>query len=318
MQFEQAVEQFLYWLEIERECSPLTIEAYQSDARQFRAFLSDVGIDHDTKAITSDVVRQFIAEMKGRGLSPQTIARRINCLRSLWRFLNITGLETTNPCIAVTVPRKRRSLPTFLSVDECRAMLGATETNHYAILAFRDRAALSLLMCAGLRRSELLDLLVSDIDVDAGWVRVRRGKGGRPRMVPLVGEAVPAVRDWLELRPECGHDRLLTTLSRKPLGKNGLQVLFHKALRNSGIMRPGLTLHSLRHTFASLLLQNGCDLLSIQKMLGHASLDTTAIYLHVGMKTLQEAALRHPLAERAPGRAGVEPPEVAASAVATV
>jgi len=115
------------------------------------------------------------------------------------------------------------------------------------------------------------------------------------RMVPLVPEAIEAVRDWLEFRTDCHHRCLFCTLTRKPLGRNGLHALFRKALRNAAICRPGITLHSLRHSFASLLLKNGCDLVSIKELLGHASLESTSIYLHVERAALQEAVARHPL-----------------------
>ncbi len=130
MQIKQAVGQFLYWLEVDRECSPMTIEAYSSDLKQFSAFLRQEGVEAETGAVAPEILRSFMGSMKGRGLSQQTVARRLNCLRSLWRFLNTAGLDTSNPCIAVSVPRKRRCLPTFLSAEECRALLQATEHSH--------------------------------------------------------------------------------------------------------------------------------------------------------------------------------------------
>jgi len=114
------------------------------------------------------------------------------------------------------------------------------------------------------------------------------------RLVPLVPEAIGAVEDWLEFRPVCKHRFLFSTLTRKPLGRHGLQDLFRKALMSAGITRPGISVHTLRHTSATLLLRNGCDLMSIKEMLGHASLESTAIYLHVDMASLQAAGAKHP------------------------
>ena len=295
MQISEAREQFVSYLEAERGYSPLTIQAYRSDLSQFIESLNQQGASLSVADIQTCEIRDFMVNLQARGLSPQTIARRINCLRSFFNFLWTNDYVSRNPCLKIKTPKKERKLLTVLTEEECRALLAAAYKSHYTMLGFRDRAIVSLLLYTGVRRQELLNVTLEDIDLKQGWLRVRRGKGNNMRLVPLVPEAIGAVEDWLEFRPVCKHRFLFSTLTRKPLGRHGLQYLFRKALMSAGISRPGISVHTLRHTFATLLLRNGCDLMSIKEMLGHASLESTAIYLHVDMSSLQAAVAKHPL-----------------------
>jgi len=195
----------------------------------------------------------------------------------------------------VSTPKLRRKVPNYLTPDECRRLLKATEQNHFFDLACRDKALIATLRYTGVRRAELLALDITDLDFEARTLTVRHGKGGRSRVVPLRDDLIALIRDWLELRPKCDHDRLFTNRIGQPLGKHGLQDAFPRAKAAAEIERDGVTLHTLRHTFASALLQNGADLVSIQTLLGHASLDTTAVYLHVQMDGLREAVERNPI-----------------------
>lgn len=295
MKIQQAREQFLSYLEAERGYSPLTIQAYRSDLSQFIESLNEQGASLSVEEIQTGEIRNFVVSLQARGLKPATIARRINCLRSFFHFLWTNEYVPRNPCVKIRTPKQERKLPMVLSKGECRALLEAAYKSHYTMLGFRDRAIVSLLLYTGVRRAELLNLRLDDLDLKQGWVRVRREKGKKMRLVPLVPEAIAAIEDWLEFRPACQHQSLFTTLARKPLGRHGLQALFRKALRNASITRTGITIHTLRHSFATLLLRNGCDLMSIKEMLGYASLESTAIYLHVDMSSLQAAAAKHPL-----------------------
>lgn len=295
MDIEEAREQFLQYLEAERGASEETIKAYRCDLRCFARFVAEEQMTDKAGQLTAGQLVQFMQHLQHQGLASQTVARRMNCLRSMFKFLQLKGNVEANPCASVSVPKKPRKLPTYLSTEECKRLLAATDRNYYVMLAFRDRAALSLLLHTGLRRGELLNLHLSDIDLQARWLRVTEAKGGKDRVIPLVAAVIAAISDWLEMRPRCDHDSLLCGLTRKPLGRKGLYRLFRKALKNADIHRSDITLHSLRHTFASLLLQNGCDLVSIQRLLGHASLESTAVYLHLDMASLHEAVAHHPV-----------------------
>ena len=295
MKIQEAREHFLSYLEAERGYSGLTITAYGSDINQFIECLNRTGASLGVEKIHTADIRDFMVSLQRRGLQPSTIARRVNCLRSFFNFLWANEYVPHNPCLKIKTPKRARKLPTVLTEEECRGLLEATYKSHYTMLGFRDQAIVSLLLYTGVRRQELLDIRLDDINLQQGWLRVQRGKGNKMRLVPLVPEAIAAIEDWLEFRPACQHQSLFTTLTRKPLGRHGLQALFRKALRNANITRSGITIHTLRHSFATLLLRNGCDLMSIKEMLGHASLESTAIYLHVDMSSLQAAAAKHPL-----------------------
>jgi len=148
-----------------------------------------------------------------------------------------------------------------------------------------------------LRRAEVVGLKLSDVDLRSGWLKVRNGKGGKGRSILLVREPREAVMDWLEFRPESDHEYLFTGLHDEPLGNNGVSRMFKRVAKNAGVLRDGVSLHTLRHIFASLLLQKGCDLISIKEILGHADLSSTAIYLHMDASHLRAAVRQHPLAE---------------------
>ena len=186
-------------------------------------------------------------------------------------------------------------MPSVLSLEEARRVLRAADDHQCPWMGFRNRAMVAVLLFCGLRRQELADLKLSDVDLRSRWLKVRRGKGGKGRSIPLAPEAAEAINDWLEFRPQVDHEYLLTGLGGRRLEKNGLVGVFRAVARRAGVDRKGVSLHTLRHTFASLLLQEGCDLVSIQELLGHADLSTTAIYLHLDAAHLQGAMERHPL-----------------------
>ena len=192
----------------------------------------------------------------------------------------IRSVRCHHPLARVATPKKQKQIPMYLSFEECQRLLDATDKNHLFLLAFRDKAMLGTFIYTGIRRGELLALTMADVDFEARTLAVRNGKGGKGRVIPLYDELIELLRDWLELRPQCEH---------------GLQEAFHRAKKAAGIDREGVTIHTLRHTFASSLLQNGADLVSIQRLLAHSSLDTTAIYRHVQMDGLREAVDKHPL-----------------------
>ncbi len=295
MRFQHAVDEFLAYLQHERGCSPFTVVSYRSDFRLFLSFLADRRVPPSIDNVTSSVVRQYVATLSKAGYAPSTIGRRVASLKSLVSYLQECEYTSHNPLARISTPKKQHRTPTYLTLEECQHLLDATDKNHFFMLAFRDKAILGTFLYTGIRRGELLALKLDDADLEACTLAVRNGKGGKGRVIPLCDEVIELLRDWLELRSECDHDVLFTTRLGQPLGKHGLQDTFCRAKQAAGIEREGVTIHTLRHTFASALLQNGADLVSIQRLLGHSSLDTTAIYLHVQMDGLREAVARHPL-----------------------
>jgi len=306
MELAPAHEEFLAYLDLEANRSPQTVTAYASDFRQFLLCLTETDREPVGEAIDRQTIRQYVAWLRRRGLSVTSICRRLASLRSFWRFLGDNGYTDRDPFVRVSIPKRARSLPVALSAPEAQALLQAAERQPSIYRAFRDRAALSVLLFTGLRRAELLALRLPDVDLGEGTLRIEHGKGDKTRLVPLGERPLSALRDWLDLRPGCDHDFLFLSSDRRPLGRRALMGLLRKALRRAGIDRPGVVLHSLRHTAATLLLQGGCDLASVQRILGHSSLNTTGVYLQVTMHDLRRAVARHPLA--VPGEEVDRPP----------
>lgn len=300
MELAPAFDEFIAYLDLECGRSPQTLSAYTSDFRQFSECLSETGRAASVEAVDRQAVRAYIAWLRRRDLSASSINRRLSSLRSFWRYLRDNAHTERDPFVRVSVPKRPRSLPVCLTAPEAEALLQAAEQQPSVHNAFRDRAALSVLLFTGLRRAELLALRLPDVDAAEGTLRVEHGKGDKARLVPLGERSLLALRDWLELRPDCGHDYCFTSIARRPLGVKGLVGLLRRALERAGVDRPGVVLHSLRHTCATLLLQGGCDLHSLQCLLGHARLDTTAGYLSLTMRDLRHAVSRHPLAGAGP------------------
>lgn len=295
MTFDDAVAEFLAYLEHEKGCAQLTLIAYQSDCRQFAEFVDRQGIPREVARVTTAVVRSYVASMSKHGYARTTIARRIASLRSLFAYLHQSDHLLRNPVAAVATPKPRVDAPVYLSPEECQQLLDATDANYYFLLAFRDKAVFGTFIYTGIRRTELLDLRLRDLDFDRRVLTVRNGKGGKARAIPMSDELIALLNDWLELRPRSDHDAVFTTRTGEPLGRHGLYEAFRRACAAAGIKRQGVTLHTLRHSFATGLLQAGADLVALQRLLGHSSLDTTAIYLHVEMDGLREAVGKHPL-----------------------
>jgi len=295
MRIDNLHNEFLAYLELERDYSPHTISSYRSDFRSFLQFLASEGVLPELDQVDRSTVRRYLAWLHDRGVSSATIVRRIDSLRSFWNYLRESEYTESDPFFRISVRKRPARTPTHLSLEEAQGLLAAAGRQGSLFNAFRDTAVLTVLLCTGIRRSELLSLTLDALDLDGGTLQVTAGKGSKSRVLPLLPAACTALADWLELRPDCGHDRVFTSKWGAPLSTNGLSSLLKRALGASGITKSGITLHSLRHTFACLLLKSGCDLYSLQRMLGHSRLDTTAVYLHATVEDLRAAAAKHPL-----------------------
>jgi len=274
-----------------------TISAYQSDLRQWRQFLEKALESEAPRVsdVTRSTVRGFIVDQRERGLSNTTVARRVNCLRSFWHFLEHAEITAENPLDRIRLPKSRTKLPTFLTDDEMRRLLEAAGETHYADLAARDRAVIGTFLFAGLRRTELLNLHTYDVNLEDDVLTVRHGKGGRMRAVPMNEALCELLVEWLDERPSCDHDFLFANREGGPLGRHAVQTTFRRAKKGAGIEREDVTIHTLRHSFACALLRGGASLVEIQQLMGHASLETTSVYLHVTGVELKEAVAAHSL-----------------------
>jgi integrase/recombinase XerD len=274
-------------LAVEEGASPRTIEAYRRDVIRCATFARQQGVSSAAQ-LTPAVLREFVYHLKDLGLSGSSIRRNVSALRTWFRILLAEGAVTHDPTDRLDPPRRGRTLPEVLTVDEVAALLSAPGLDEP--LAFRDRAMLELGYGAGLRVSEWIGLLQRDVLLEDGLVRVV-GKGNKERLVPIGRSAIGAIAVYLrELRPvlERGHGqgRLFLNARGAPLTRMGAWKILRKYVTLAGIEKP-VSPHTLRHTFATHLLEGGADLRAVQEMLGHADIATTQLYTHVDREYLR-------------------------------
>jgi integrase/recombinase XerD len=282
------MESFLDYLTFERGLSERTLSAYERDLGKLFLFLAGRG-RAGPGAITSADLREFVYELKDAGLAPSSIRRAISSLRSYFAFLLEEGSLESDPSERLEAPRAGRELPEVLSVDEVLRMLDSTNPDHP--LSWRDRSILEVLYATGIRVSELVELKMVNLDLEEGFCTVF-GKGSKERMVPLGLPARRALERYLrEVRPtlDQGKGRGVVFLNRRgePLTRMTIWNLVRKAAIGAGVTRK-VSPHTLRHTFATHLLEGGADLAAVQELLGHADISTTQIYTHVDREYLRE------------------------------
>ncbi len=297
---QAAVDRFLKYLCVERNASDLTTKSYREDLEALVEYLSDLqGRMPAPEQVGTVELRGYIAALHEAGYAMTTIARRLASMRSFFRFGQREGWTKANPAKPLRNPRKPRSLPHFLSSDEILRLLAAPPAGEP--LGLRDRAILETLYSAGLRVSELAGLNDGDLDLPAGALRVR-GKGRRERVAPIGSYAVSALNDWLAVRELSSQEKkgpqapvFINKFGRR-LTTRSVGRLLEKHLQTSGLDHR-TTPHTLRHSFATHLLDAGADIRSVQELLGHKSLVTTQIYTHVSTAGLRAAYERaHPRA----------------------
>jgi integrase/recombinase XerC len=285
---------FLEHLEKERQVSPHTVKAYGRDLADFVEFMGrQSGGAWSFATVDRLALRGFLGAMERRGLSRRSMARALSAVRALYRFLQVhQGLEKS-PVRAARTPRAARKLPGYLDRERTEALFSGAEARAGTgdLVALRDLAILELFYSSGLRLSELTGLNTSDLDLLSDQVKVR-GKGRKERLVPIGSRASKALRHYLDAREDEGRrpgaDRSAVFLGKRGrrLSPRTVQRIVHRALDTVGA--DGLKTHSLRHTFATHLLDAGADLRAVQELLGHASLTTTQIYTHTSVERLKK------------------------------
>jgi len=304
--FEALVLDFLAYLEFERGLARNTLEAYRTDLLQYGNFLGAHGVGA-TDAGRADV-SDFLADLalgraNGDGpkhppCSPATISRKTAALRSFYRHLRREELITDDPTATLSPPARSRKLPHVLSYAEIKRLLQSTAGTDP--IALRDRALLELMYGCGLRASEAVGLEVTDLDLRRGFVRPR-GKGSKERMVPVGREAAAAASRYLRSgRPELvgakAEGKLFVNFRGGSLTRQGLYKIIQRHAKRAGLAGK-MSPHTLRHSFATHLLSGGCDLRSVQEMLGHADVSTTQLYTHLSGERIKEVYFKsHPRA----------------------
>jgi integrase/recombinase XerD len=300
---------FLACLELERGLSRNTLEAYRSDLQQFGAFIGPR--ERDPLEVTPADLAAFVSELAegrdGRGpVAPATLQRKIACLRSFYRHLRREQLLDHDPTSELRPPRSRSRLPRVLSRDEVARLLAQPRGNGPG--ALRDRALLETMYACGLRASEAISLELAELDLEGAILRAH-GKGSKERLVPIGSKAVESLCAYLEQgRPRLvglrDEPRVFLNLRGQGLSRQGLYKIVQGHAQTAGLEQR-MSPHTLRHTFATHLLAGGCDLRSLQEMLGHADIGTTQIYTHLSTERLRDVYFdAHPRAQidRSDGR----------------
>lgn len=281
----QQIELFTTYLQTERDVSPHTLSAYRNDLDQLLRFaVRENGKEVSSLDISHIFLRRYLASLS-KNTKKSSIGRKLAAIRSFFRFLVRRGLLEKNPAELISTPKKEQRLPFHLDIDQATSLMEAPDaSNKYAI---RDRAVLELLYSSGLRVSELTGLDVEEIDLMSGMVRVT-GKGGKERIVPVGRRAVEALQLYLEER---GVDAATGAIFLNSRGsrinrRSVAKIVDDHVMRIAAFKR--ISPHTLRHTFATHMLEGGADLRAIQELLGHASLSTTQKYTHVSIDRLME------------------------------
>jgi integrase/recombinase XerC len=302
---DRAIQDFITYLQMERQVSPHTVRSYRTDLRHFQSYL--VGKVHGggVEAVDHWVIRGYLALLHREGTRRSSIARRLSSIRSLFRYLHRKGRLATDPSRIVSTPRQEKRVPAVLSVDQAFALVEMPI--HRDTFSLRDRAILETFYSTGIRIGELVALNLHNLDESEGLLRVQ-GKGAKERIVPIGQQALNAIRSYLasglpdgqaglrggEGRKGGGGGPLFVNRWGKRMTARGVRFRVTGYIRRRDDLR-GSTPHTLRHSFATHLLDGGADLRAIQELLGHASLSTTQRYTHVSMDQLMEVYHRaHP------------------------
>jgi integrase/recombinase XerC len=297
---DEALADYLRHLSLEKNASAHTVKSYREDLTQALTFFRERGRVSEPAKLTTRALRAYLAWLHEQGYAKTTIARRLAAVRSWCRFLCRQGVLDANPADGLRGPRQDKKLPHFLGEDDLTRLLEAPPGD--TPLGLRDRAILETLYSAGLRVSELTGLDLDDLDLADGLATVR-GKGKRERLALLGGRAVEALRRWLDDRtaflagrPARGRDAVFLNKNRTRLTTRSVGRLVEKYLKEVGL-DPHTSPHTLRHSFATHLLDRGADIRSVQELLGHKSLGTTQIYTHVTTHRLRDSYQKaHPRA----------------------
>lgn len=275
---ERHIEKFLRYLEIERNASEHTRINYKLDLEDFRDFLKDIAVEK----VDYLFIRKYLAHLKEKHLTARTIGRKLSSLRSLFRFLIKENYIQTNPTDAISSPKQEKVLPKFLTEEDVTRLIEAPDTS--TTKGLRDKAILETFYSTGMRISELVGLTHEMVDFIGGTVRVM-GKGKKERMLPIGDRALYAIRQYLKGRGVESR-RIFLNKNKKPLGARGIRKMLDHYIKAVSL-REHISPHTLRHTFATHLLNRGADLRSVQELLGHANLSTTQIYTHLTTEKLK-------------------------------
>ncbi len=294
MNWQTILQEFKLYLKLEKKLSSNSIEAYLNDVNKLRLFISDFNQSVTPDMIDSEIIKDFIYQISDY-ISPHTQARLISGLRTFFNFLILENYLKNNPMQLIESPKLNRKLPDVLSVDEIDRLIGAIDLT--TAEGERNRAIIETIYGCGLRVSELINLHLSDLFFDEGFIKVT-GKGDKQRLIPISSYTQKFIRLYInyvrmhqKIEPDY-QDILFLNRRGKKLSRVMIFHIIKKLTAKAGIEK-NISPHSLRHSFATHLLENGADLRSIQLLLGHESITTTEIYLHIDRKKLHETLMKY-------------------------
>lgn len=272
---QRYIDKFIRYLEIEKDYSKHTVLNYRLDLEDFSKFLGALAVEN----VDYLTLRKYLAVLKEKNMLPRTLGRHLSALRSFFKFLTRENYIKANPISSLSSPKLDKHLPQFLTEEEVAKLIGSVvPKDEKDELKFRDRALLETFYSTGMRISEVVGLNIDDIDFISCVVKVR-GKGKKERLVPIGDHAVRAIRQYLDKRKKESNALFLNKNGLK-ITDRGVRGIVDKYLHMASI-REGVSPHTLRHSFATHLLNRGADLRSVQELLGHANLSTTQIYTHL-------------------------------------
>lgn len=290
---KQLLSDFRYHLKIERSCSPNTVEGYVADAKAFLEW-----VQRPAEEVAPEDIAEYLENRRveksgaseGEELAKRSQSRILSSLKSFFNFLVVEEIIADNPCDKLSSPKIGRYLPQVLSVEEVSDLIESVDTGNW--MGLRDRAVLEVLYGCGLRVSEAAALQISHVYFDDGFVRIV-GKGDKERLVPIGQMALDAIQNYLSARPaEFDSDTLFLNRFGRQMSRVALFNMIKKQALLAGISKT-ISPHSLRHSFATHLVENGADLRQVQQMLGHESILTTEIYTHLDSSTWQRDIVEH-------------------------
>lgn len=294
------IKQFANYLDVERKFSPRTIKAYQHDLGKFANYLVATG-KTEVAQISKQDIRGFIDVMAKGGFrkpnSAITLARKLSSIKSFFKYLVREGVLVVNPALDIGTPKIPETEPSYLAQDEYLQLINSIRALSTPYYHFRDVAIATLFLGTGIRLSELVGLNIESINFQTQKIKVR-GKGNKERLVPMHDDVIIALRKYLQSRPEINSNCLFVSRKGGRLSSDSVYHLIKRSLEQAGLSKDKLTVHSLRHTFAVSLLDQGVNLVVIQGLLGHKKLETTRRYLHINDIDMRNAVDKLTLSKR--------------------